>query len=89
MSRPPLPEHADLVGAKMLKIGDVPVEEALRTGRGHHLARQRDERALGRAARCSRRCRCLRGLGIVSGDGPVPLEIEDAAGKTRHVELRR
>jgi hypothetical protein len=80
------PQHADLVGAKVLKIGDVPVDEALAkiedvTSRDNEMTVQWF------AASTLASPAVLRGLGILSSPGPVPLTIEDSQGQARTVEI--
>jgi C-terminal processing protease CtpA/Prc len=79
-------EHADLVGAKVLRIGGCTADEALRRAEGI-TSRDNEMNVRDVSARLLASVRLLRGLGVHSGDGPVTLEIEDAAGKTREVKL--
>jgi tetratricopeptide (TPR) repeat protein len=82
-----LPAQADLVGAKILKIGNRTADEALALTR-EISSRDNPMTVLSFAPRLLCSSRILRGLGIVEGEGPVPLEVEDASGMTRRVELR-
>jgi hypothetical protein len=81
-----LPPHAELVGAKVLRIGSQSAEEALRLAED---ISSRDNEMTVRwfAGRLLASGPILRGLGIHAGDGPVPLLIEDAEGTRRTVEL--
>jgi tetratricopeptide (TPR) repeat protein len=81
-----LPENAQLVGAKVLRIGDRSAEEALRLVEDI-ASRDNEMTVQWFSASMLASHTVLRGLGIHSGEGPVPLEIEDAQGKTRKVEL--
>ena len=72
-------EHADLVGAKVLTIGGVPVEEAFeRTMAIVPVENPMTEKW--EAAKALQSMTVLRGLGLAPAEGPVTLEIEDAAG---------
>src|SRR5262249_6182865 len=79
-------EHADLVGAKVLKIGDRPIEEALELARGI-TSRDNEQNVKMVAPHILESQVLLNGLGVYKGEGPVPLVIEDAGGKERTVEL--
>lgn len=81
-----LPPQAELVGAKVLKVGDRPALEAVKLAE-EITPRDNPMNVISTAPRLLASPSILRGLGIISGDGPVGLEIEDAAGKTRRVEL--
>ena len=81
-----LAEHADLVGAKVLRIGNCSADEALALSEDI-TSRDNEMNLRAVSPRLLESPRLLRGLGIHDGDGPVPLEIEDAVGKTRRVEL--
>ncbi len=78
--------HADLVGAKVLRIGDKPVDDCLRMTEDI-TSRDNPMTVLSTAPMLLAAPHLLRGLGIVSGNGAVPFEIEDAGGATRRVEL--
>lgn len=81
-----LEAHADLVGARVLKIGDVAAGDAYERARditSHD--NEMNIRAV--APRLLESVALLSGMGIWSGEGPVPLEVEDAAGKQRTVEI--
>ena len=80
------PEHADLVGAKILRIGDCSAEEALQRAEDI-TSRDNEMNVRSVAPWLVMSLPLLRGMGIVSDEGPVKLEIEDAAGKPQHVEL--
>jgi len=81
-----LSPHGDLVGARVLKFGETTADEALR--RSQTIASSDNAMNLqARAADQLRSMVVLRGLGIVAPEGPVKLEIEDAQGSTRLVEL--
>ncbi|MEX2115119.1 MAG: tetratricopeptide repeat protein [Pirellulales bacterium] len=79
-------EHADLVGAKVLKIGNRSIDESLELARGI-TSRDNEQNVKMIAPHLLESKTLLSGLGIHQGDGPVPLVIEDAAGKQRNVEL--
>lgn len=79
-------EHADLVGAKILKIGDRTIDEALELARGI-TSRDNEMNVKSIAPHLLESKALLAGLGIYKGEGPVPLVIEDASGKERTVEL--
>jgi tetratricopeptide (TPR) repeat protein len=79
-------EHADLVGAKLLKIGNRSIDEALEMARDI-TSRDNEQNVKSIAPRVLESKPLLAGLGIHKGDGPVPLVIEEAAGKERNVEL--
>lgn len=81
-----LPPHNDLVGAKLLRIGDRSAAEAL-TLVEDIASRDNDMTVRWFASSMLSAVSILRGLGIVSGDGPVELEIEDARGQMRRVAL--
>ena len=81
-----LPAQADLVGAKVIKIGDRPADEAWKL-MAEITSRDNPMTVLSFVPMLLGSPAILRGLGIASGDGPVPLEIEDTAGQTRRVEL--
>lgn len=81
-----LPPQADLVGAKVLKFGDWPALEAVKLAEDI-TPRDNPMNVISTAPRLLASPAILRGLGIISGEGPVSLEIEDALGKTRRVEL--
>ncbi|MGD9721820.1 MAG: tetratricopeptide repeat protein [Pirellulales bacterium] len=79
-------EHADLIGAKVLRIGDRSADEALELARSiTSYDNEMNVRSI--APWLLGSLTLLRGLGICSGDGPVPVEIEDAKGEKRRVEL--
>jgi hypothetical protein len=78
--------HADLVGARVVGIGNRDVAEALKLAK--EIASR--DNAITESARAPWLLSIpfiLRGLGIISGDRSVSLEIEDVSGKTRRVEL--
>ena len=81
-----LSPHADLVGARVLKIGETTADDALRMSQAIASSDNAMSARL-RAADQLRAVQILRGLSIVAGDGPVKLEIEDALSNTRSVEL--
>jgi len=81
-----LPPHNDLVGAKVLKIGDRSAEEALALAE-EIVSRDNAMTVRSFAPSVLASPAILQGLGIVSGEGPVSLEIEDELGKTRRVEI--
>jgi hypothetical protein len=81
-----LPAQADLVGAKVLQFGDRPALEAVKLAEDI-TPRDNSMNVISVAPRLLASTAILRGLGIISGEGPVSLEIEDAMGKTRRVEL--
>ncbi len=81
-----LTPHADLVGAKVLKFGDRPALEAVKLAEDI-TPRDNPMNVISVAPRLLAAPPILRGLGVVSGEGPVSLEIEDTTGKTRRVEL--
>ena len=81
-----LPQHADLVGARVLRIGDRSADEALQLA-ADITSRDNPQNIQLVAPLLLTSRSLLQGMGIVAGDGPVPLEIEDALGKTRRVEL--
>ncbi len=78
-------DHADLVGASVLRIGDRPIDEVIQLAadvqsRDTDIAVPRTIYWLLHAPSI------LRGLGIVSGS-TVALDVKDALGKARRVEL--
>ena len=81
-----LAPHGDLIGARVVKIGDRSADEAIRLAEDIS-SRDNPMTLLSFTPMLLGSTRILRGLGITSIDGPVPLEIEDVWGKTRRVEL--
>ncbi len=81
-----LSPNADLVGAKVLRIGDRSTDEALNLVEDI-TSRDNPMTLLAFTPWVLSSMTILRGLEIVKGDDPVPLEVEDAGGKTRRVEL--
>jgi tetratricopeptide (TPR) repeat protein len=81
-----LQEQADLVGSKVIKIGDCTAEEAIRLAEDI-ASRDNPMTVISFTPMLLGGTRILRGLGITASDGPVPLEIEDVKGNTRRVEL--
>ncbi len=80
------PEHADLVGAKVLRIGKHSAGEALALARDI-TSRDNEQNIKTVAPRLLQAQVLLSGLGIHQGNDPLPLEIEDASGAKRSVEL--
>lgn len=81
-----LPPQADLVGAKVLRIGQRSIEEA--AGVAEDIASRDNEQTIKLfAPRLLTSPALLRGLGIVNARGPVELEVVDALGVRRKVEL--
>ena len=79
-------EHADLVGARILHIGETPIEDAITLA--EDVKSRNAEISVRRATQWLLDSPAiLRGLGIVSPDGPVSLELQDVEGNTRRVEL--
>jgi tetratricopeptide (TPR) repeat protein len=79
-------EQADLVGAKVLSIGGHAADEALqKTMRVVPVENPMTEKW--EAGGALRSVTVLRGLGLTPAEGPVVLEIEDAGGQVRKVEL--
>ncbi len=80
------PDHRELVGAKVVKIGGQPAEQAVAaaediTPRDNAMTvKAFAPHALGSTT-------LLRGLGFASAGKPVSLDLEDASGQQRHVEL--
>jgi tetratricopeptide (TPR) repeat protein len=81
-----LPQQADLVGAKILMIGERSADEALKLT-GEIASRDNPMTVRSFAPALLGSPAILRGLGLVSTEGPVAFEIEDALGKKRRVEL--
>jgi hypothetical protein len=81
-----LAPHADLLGAKLLRIGDKSADEALALTE-EITSRDNSMTVRSNAPLLLSMMIVLRGLEIVTGNGPVALEIEDVHGKTRRVEL--
>ena len=81
-----LAPHNDLVGAKVLKIGDRSAQESLDLAEDI-VSRDNAMTVQSFTPSVLASPPILRGLGIVSGEGPVSLEIEDVLGKTRRVEI--
>jgi tetratricopeptide (TPR) repeat protein len=79
-------EHADLIGAKVLRIGDKTADEAIALVE-NIVSRDNPMTVLSSAPMVLGGTRILRGLGVAPVEGPVPLEIEDLQGKTRRIEL--
>ncbi|MEX0678579.1 MAG: tetratricopeptide repeat protein [Pirellulales bacterium] len=79
-------EHADLVGAEVLKFGDKPAAEALALAETV-VARENPMTTPWETAGALRSAVVLRGLGIVPAEGPISIEVEDVAGTTRRAEL--
>jgi hypothetical protein len=80
------PQHADLVGAKVLKIAGKGADEAVAMAETL-VARENPMMPRWAAAGVLRSAVVLRGLGWAPADGAIPLEVADVAGKTRRVEL--
>jgi hypothetical protein len=80
------PPHSDLVGAKVLKIGDRSIEDCMTLAR-EISSRDNPMTVLSFAPRLLSSLRVLRGLGILKDESVVPLEIEDVTGKSRHIEM--
>ena len=81
-----LEPQADLVGARVVKIGDRTADEAIRLAE-EIASRDNPMTVISFTPMLLASTRILHGLGIVSDDGPVALEIEDTGGVTRRVEL--
>ncbi len=80
------PPYTELVGAKVLRIGNRSAQEALAAA-GEIASRDNPMTVVSFAPMLLVWPHLLRGLGIASNGGPVPLEIEDAEGNQRRVEL--
>ncbi|HTM53196.1 MAG TPA: hypothetical protein VL175_04175 [Pirellulales bacterium] len=81
-----LEPHGDLVGAKVLKIGDRSIDECMKLAR-EITSRDNPMNVLSTAPWLLSSLRVLKGLGILKDESVVPLEIEDASGQSRRVEV--
>jgi tetratricopeptide (TPR) repeat protein len=81
-----LEPQADLVGARVVKIGDRTTEEAIRLAE-EIASRDNPMTVISFTPMLLGSTRILRGLGITSGEGPISIEVEDAAGRARRLEL--
>ncbi len=79
-------QHADLVGAKVLRIGSRTAQDALELARST-TSFDNEQNIKTAAPRLLESKVILSGLGIHTGDGPLPLEVKDASGARRQVEL--
>ena len=80
-------EHADLVGAKVLKIGNLPIDNALATA-ATLVARENPMMPRWLAPAMLRSATVWRGCGWAEAEEPCSIQIEDTAGETRSVALR-
>lgn len=78
--------HADLVGARVLRIGAKSADEALALAEPLS-ARENPMMPLWQAPAILQSAVVLRGLGLAPAEGPITLEVEDTSGKIRTVEL--
>jgi len=80
------PPHADLVGAKVIAIADHPAAGAL--GQAERIvARENPMTPHWESPHALQSAVVLRGLGLAPENGPIVLEVEDASGSRRKVEL--
>lgn len=82
-----LAPHADLAGAKVLRIGELSTDDALRAAEDI-TSRDNEQTVKLFAPRLLTSPTILRGLGIAKSDGPVEIEVVDAAGIQRRVALQ-
>lgn len=81
-----LEPHADLVGAKVVRIGDRSVDEVFQAA-AEVASRDNEQTVKLFATHLLTSPTILRGLGVMSPEGPIAIEVVDALGKQRHVEL--
>ncbi|REK19564.1 MAG: hypothetical protein DWQ37_00400 [Planctomycetota bacterium] len=79
-------EHADLVGARILRINNCAAEVALARAESI-LPRENPMMPLWLSPSVLQSITMLRGLGIAPAEGAVGLQIEDASGQQRTVQL--
>ena len=77
--------HADVVGARVVRVGDHPTERVIEALKP--IMSRDNEYALWRSGRYLRFPQVLNGLGLVPSADKVPLTIKDANGKERTVTV--
>ncbi len=79
-------DHADLVGAKVLRVGQRPIDEVQTMVEGL-VAVENPMTARWQACGAMQSLTVARGLGLAPADGPLEIEVEDASGRTHSVKL--